>query len=55
MFVRRAAALGDHAFPAFAPRAIPRLRIFDDVDALHRRGERQRHQQRAPLFDRQAL
>ena len=51
MFVRRAPAFGDHAFPAFASRAIPRLRIVDDLDSLHRRFKGHRSQQRAAFFE----
>ena len=53
MFVRRAAPLGDHAFPAFAPRALPRLLVVEQLDALHRRLEGQLLQQRAPILERQ--
>src|SRR6476661_3805978 len=52
MLVRRTAALGDDAFPAFAACAIPRLGIVDEIDAQHRRLEGERVQQRTTFFDR---
>src|SRR5215813_473568 len=53
MFVWRATPLRDHAFPAFASCAIPRLCLVDELDALYRRLEGERLQQRAAFFDRQ--
>ncbi len=53
VFVGRAAPFGDHAFPSLAPRALPRLRVVQELDAPHRRRERQFLQQGAPILERQ--
>ena len=53
MLVRRPAALRDHPFPSLAPRALPRLRFVEQLDAPHGFGKRKIFQQRAPLFERQ--
>jgi hypothetical protein len=53
MFVRRAPTLGDDTFPALAPRTLPRRRIVEELDALHRWLKRQRLQEGAAFFERQ--
>ena len=53
MLVRRASPLGDHAFPALAPGALPRFLVVEQLDAPHRALERQLLQERPSLFERQ--
>src|SRR5207253_4231278 len=53
VLVGRAAPLRDHAFPALATGAFPRLRLVNGGDARERPLQRQRAEQRAPLLERQ--
>src|SRR5262245_45033175 len=52
MLVRRVAPLRDHALPAFAARALPRLCVVENLRTLERLRERQRGELRAPCFER---
>src|SRR5438093_10472709 len=53
MFVRGASPFGNPSSPALAPGTLPRRLVVDELDAPHRRLERQPLQQRASIFKRQ--